>query len=278
MLKRLLVISRPVAWASTALAYLVGIGSFSNFTVLSIVELLFMLFPINFIVYGLNDVYDRKSDKINPNKDDFQGAKIRSSEIRLIKNLSISLSIIFIVISVLSGNIEHILMAATIILLVFIYSAPPLRIKARPFIDSLFAAIGYSMPILLAFTLHNSLLQIPSEYFLFLIPLIAGHSLYALRDEEYDRKAGAKTTAVFLGRKKILLLICAIYLLPIIIFSSLFLNNLFVLAIFLNSILFVTFMLIANLKSKNYVLILAACIFFSVNLIFIYFILNANLI
>ncbi len=272
MLKRLLVISRPLAWIWTIGAYLVGIGSFSNFTPLSLIEFLFMFFPINFIVYGLNDVYDRKSDRINPNKDEFQGAKVNDNEIKTIKNLCIILSIAFIIISVMSKNIEHIILASALILLAYIYSVLPFRLKSRPILDSFSSSIGYSIPILLAFTLHNSLSNIPLAYLLLIFPMMAMHAIFALRDLKYDEKTKVNTIGVYFGRTKTLIFAIIMYLIPLI-----FLNNIFLKAVFLTSILSILFVLFINIKKGDYIIPLASCVFFSINLTFIYFILNANL-
>ncbi len=271
-IKRLLTISRPLAWTWTIGAYLVGMGSFSNFTSLSLIEFLFMFFPINFVIYGLNDIYDRKSDKINPNKDDFQGAKVKDNEIKIIKNLSIMLSVAFIILAVISKNIQHIILSSSLILLAYIYSGPPLRLKSKPIIDSFFGSVGYLIPVLLAFTTYNSLSNLPLVYALLVFPLMAGHAIFTLRDRKYDEKTGTKTIGVYLGERKTLIFAVIMYLIPLI-----FLNNIFLKAVFLTSALSTVSVLVTGLKKEKYIIPLASCVFFSINLTFIYFILSANL-
>lgn len=271
MLKRLLIISRPLAWTWTIGAYLIGMGNFSNFTFYSLIEFLFMFFPINFIVYGLNDIYDRKSDRINPNKDNFQGAKIKNNEIKTIKKISIVLSIVFIIISIISKNLEHIILSSSLILLAYAYSAPPFRLKSKPIIDSFFGSVGYLIPILIAFTTHSQLSEIPLNYLLLIFPLMAAHAIFAMRDSTYDKKTTTKTIGVYFRRTKILFFAIVMYIIPLI-----FLNNLFLRSVFATSILLLTSVLITNFKKRDYITGLILCLFFSINLISIYFILSAN--
>ena len=56
--KQMFLASRPMMWPWTALMYLVGVGSFSYFSPLAIVEFLLFTFPLNFYLYGLDDIYD----------------------------------------------------------------------------------------------------------------------------------------------------------------------------------------------------------------------------
>lgn len=272
MLKRLLTISRPLAWIWTIGAYLLGMGNFSNFTILSFVEFLFMFFPINFIVYGLNDVYDKRSDRINKYKDNLQGAKIKENEIKTIKSLCLILSLVFIIISIISKNLEHMILSSSLILLAYVYSVPPIRIKSKPPIDSFFGSIGYLIPILIAFTTHSSISEIPLNYLLLIFPLMAGHAIFALRDLRYDKKTSTRTIGVYLGRTKTLIFAISMYLIPLIL-----LNNLFLRAVFAASILLLIAVLIANPKEKDYITGLVLCLFFSINLTLIYFIFQANL-
>lgn len=270
-LKRILIISRPVAWVWTIGAFLAGIGNFNNFTTLSIIEFLFMLLPINFIVYGINDIYDRKSDSINPNKDGIQGAKIKPNEIKEIKKISIIFSVLFILIAITSKNLEHIAISSTLIFFAYIYSTPPLRLKTRPFLDAIFGSIGYLFPAIIAFTTYNSISNIPFHYAILAIPLIGMHATFALRDIKYDKKDKTKTTGTFLGKKTTLILSSILYLITAIIIDEIFLKSILItLALMETTIIF------TDLKKGKYILPLISTITFVITLTFVQFILKAN--
>jgi 4-hydroxybenzoate polyprenyltransferase len=77
-------ISRPGLWFPTLWIYLVPFSLEVNFW-LEInfwMGLLFVTFPLNFLVYGLNDYNDFKADEINDRKGNFLfGAKSTQSQL-----------------------------------------------------------------------------------------------------------------------------------------------------------------------------------------------------
>jgi len=271
--KRALIISRPAAWTWTTGMFLVGMGNFSNFTIISVIEFLFMLFPINFLIYGLNDIYDKKSDRSNPYKDGIQGTKVKEKEVKQIKTISIIISISFFLVSLFSKNIWNILASGLLILGAYVYSAPPIRLKSKPIIDSIFGGIGYFVPALIAFTTYNTIDKVPWIYLILALPLIGGHLIFALRDINYDKKAKIKTTGVILGKRKTMIIVAILDLI-----TFFFMKDLFLKALLLISALSIMVMSTFILKKEKYLSILIGDIYFSLNLACVYFILKANLI
>ena len=154
--KRMLLISRPLFWIITGASYLFGLRNLTNFSYLTILEFLFFLFPLNFYVYGINDLYDLKSDRKNPRKGGAQGALLKNSELPDLKRWLFVFPILFLMIASLSLNIEHILLSTCFIFLGFAYSHRSLRFKDIPIIDSFTSSIGYALPALIAFSLNKS--------------------------------------------------------------------------------------------------------------------------
>ena len=74
-LRLLLLSSRPLSWVNTAFPFAVA-----YFVVTQridwplMVGALFFLIPYNFLMYGINDVYDYESDVRNPRKGGAEGA------------------------------------------------------------------------------------------------------------------------------------------------------------------------------------------------------------
>lgn len=106
-LKRIFEISRPFVWVWIILAYLLGMGNFGNFTLFSFIEFLLMALPLNFVIYSINDYYDRKSDVINLNKDGIQGAKVNEKEFKGIIIWNIVFSGVILIWSGLFFSLQH---------------------------------------------------------------------------------------------------------------------------------------------------------------------------
>src|ERR1700740_3520412 len=71
-LQFLLQVSRPGLWSTTALFYLMplGRGDFLHSARLWL-GLVFVLFPLSFLLYGVNDLADAEADRLNPRKGTF---------------------------------------------------------------------------------------------------------------------------------------------------------------------------------------------------------------
>lgn len=84
-----------------------------------------------------------------------------------------------------------------------VYSCPPVRLKKRPFLDSICNGICYGfLPTLVGWFIVSSWSW---SSFIICIPLFfgytAGHMLLAIPDIKDDQKFGIRTTAVILGYK-----------------------------------------------------------------------------
>ncbi len=166
--------------------------------------LVYFLLPANVFLYGVNDYWDEKTDRLNPKKRGKEHLVDAGERRALVSLLAVSmgLSALFLL---LQKDLAERLIFSSFLFLGYFYSARPLRFKAVPFLDLssnfLYAVpgvFGYyqvtgSLPpwiiILVAF-LHTSAMQLFS----------------AIPDIEYDERAGLTTTAVLLGEKASMLL------------------------------------------------------------------------
>lgn len=245
--RRMLIISRPIFWFWPLGAYLLGIGDITHFTLLSILELLFFMFPLNFYLYGVNDMYDMKSDTINPRKGDILGAKLTSSDIQDMKRFLIIFPVTFIMIVLLSFNIEHIVLSCIFILLGLMYSHKKIRLKEIPIIDTVASASIYLIPFFIAYSLHDSVFTIDPVYLILILPVMGGHALTTLIDYHVDARAGMMTTAIFLGRKKTLLFLFLCFLIPLIFF----LDNAFLITVLFFGLVWSGILLFTSAKEKQ---------------------------
>ena len=197
-LARLVHISRPVLWINTIGTGMVGIwltGRLFDLTALPIV--LWLTLPFNLLIYGVNDIYDQETDALNPRKGSVEGARIAPAEARSIAWAVALINAPFLVWFVLTlppAAVAVILLYAGVFVF---YSAPPLRFKTRPYLDSLSNA-AYALPLLIM----PAALQAPPLW-----PAVVGlmawsvakHAFDAVQDIEEDRGAGITTTATRLG-------------------------------------------------------------------------------
>lgn len=200
--KRLVLASRPLSWINTAypfaLAYLVSAGQID----LSwIIGTIFFLIPYNFAMYGINDVFDYESDLRNPRKGGAEGALIPPRMHNLVLWLALGLCLPFIVYLVVVGNWQSWLVLAVVMLAVAAYSAPPLRTKEIPVLDSITSSTHFTGPAVYGLVLAGASWN--STTWLVLIGFflwgMASQAFGAVQDVAPDRQAGIKSIATVFG-------------------------------------------------------------------------------
>lgn len=204
MLSRLITISRPVLWINTIGTSVVGIwltGALWNWDALLII--LWVTFPFNLLIYGINDIFDQETDNINIRKGGFGGAKIDPREVPWIAWGVALTNLPFLIYFGFVFSFEANVWMWAYALTFLFYSAPPARFKGRPFLDSISNA-DYAFP--LAFV-PLALGTTPNWLAVFALMAwsLAKHTYDAIQDIEEDAFVEIKTTAVFLGAKKSLI-------------------------------------------------------------------------
>ena len=200
-LKYLLKLSRPRFWFYLAGPALLGVVYASTtpsnlFDLSNVLFLLYFLIPANIMLYGINDYFDREVDKRNPKKNDKE-AMYSSS--RLVDFL-IVLSALSAVPLLMVLPQRTYLILAVFLLLSIQYSAPPLRFKTKPFLDSVSNGL-YVLPFFIGY-FYVSGKYPPTSVFLGAWAWTMGmHTFSAIPDIKPDREAGIQTTATFIGRK-----------------------------------------------------------------------------
>ncbi len=166
------------------------------------IGLFFVTFPLNFLVYGLNDFTDGKADSLNPRKGNYIfGAKLSKEELA-----NVPWQICFVMVpflayfSYLKGR-QIFLLLLFMIVVNIIYNFKPFRIKERPPLEILIQ-IGYVFTALFSILLND--LEMISWQTLLYLTLFAfqAHIAGEIMDIEPDILAEKKTTAVLIGRKK----------------------------------------------------------------------------
>ncbi|WP_245202724.1 prenyltransferase [Halorubrum alkaliphilum] len=195
----MLVLSRPRFWlylaGPVAVGVTYGIGDVSElFTPVTVALAAYFLVPANVFLYGVNDVFDADIDELNPKKTDrearWQGDRLVVAAVLL--SALLGLGTFFITPTVAWPYL------AGFLLLAVGYSAPPVRFKTTPFLDSLSNGL-YVLPGAAAYATvagaHPPLAALVGAW----LWTMGMHTFSAIPDIEPDREAGIRTTATVLG-------------------------------------------------------------------------------
>ncbi len=200
--RELLLASRPVSWINTALPYLAA--SFDQVRGLDaavVLGTLYFLIPYNLLLYGVNDLFDYESDIRNPRKQSLEGGLVAPANGRLLWLSILATNVPFvIVLAWLGGPVAAVVLLLTVGV-ALMYSAPPLRTKERPFLDSTTSALHFVLPAICGFLVTGRpLADLPWPVLAgFMTWGIASHAIGAIQDIEYDRAAGIGSIATALG-------------------------------------------------------------------------------
>lgn len=208
-------ISRPGLWFPTIWIYLVPFGDQDNFwdSYLFWLGLFFVTFPLNYLVYGLNDYNDEKADAVNDRKGNFLfGAKAPRKHLDgLLKKITIVILPFVVIFTYLSG-LKMFLLLLFMVLVNILYNFKPFRIKERPPFE-IFIQIGYVTTAFFATEL-NRLEMVPWQTLAYLsLFAFQAHIAGEIMDIEPDLASEKRTTATLLKRKKSKLLMLSILLL-----------------------------------------------------------------
>jgi 4-hydroxybenzoate polyprenyltransferase len=206
-------LSRPRFWIYTGgtyvVGYSIGMADWHAFLLPGyLAALLYFFFPANLFIYGVNDLFDEATDRINPKKGDREYRFSPADRGRLVFMIGLSLvATAFLGFAVPDPRLLFVLIG--FLFLAGFYSAPPLRFKQVPFLD--FASnYLYVMPGIYGFVLASG--GWPPSWLLLggFLHIAAMHLFSAIPDIDCDRAAGITTTAVFLGWERSLLL-CLVF-------------------------------------------------------------------
>jgi 4-hydroxybenzoate polyprenyltransferase len=208
--------SRPLSWVNTAYpfgaAYLLGSGGVDLALCLGVV---YFLVPYNLLMYGVNDVFDYESDLRNPRKGGVEGVVLLDRWHRLTLWTAALLNVPFLVALAALGTPRSTLVLAVVVFAVVAYSAPRLRFKERPLLDSVTSSTHFVGPAvfgvaLAGVPLTSTAVAALSAFFLW---GLASHAFGAVQDITADESAGIASVATWLRGAATVRLALALYVL-----------------------------------------------------------------
>src|SRR3954447_762851 len=194
--------SRPLSWINTAYpfgaAYLLAGGGVDLTFVVGVV---YFLVPYNLLMYGVNDVFDHESDIRNPRKGGVEGVVLDQRVHRLTIALAIATNVPFLVALVLLGTPVSTATLAISVFAVVAYSAPGLRFKERPVLDSMTSSTHFVSPACVGLLAAGGSFDTASVAALagLFVWGIGSHAFGAVQDIEADREGGIASVATWFG-------------------------------------------------------------------------------
>jgi 4-hydroxybenzoate polyprenyltransferase len=202
MIRQLLISSRPLSWVNTAFPFAAGyLMTTREIDLVFVLGTIYFLVPYNLAMYGINDVFDYESDLRNARKGGVEGAVLDRTLHGVTLWAVVVTNVPFLVFLVAVGSPLSWLVLAVSIFAVIAYSAPGLRFKERPFLDSLTSSTHFVSPavyglVLAGATFTPGLYAVLGAFFLW---GVASHAFGAVQDIGPDREAGIGSVATVIG-------------------------------------------------------------------------------
>ncbi|MEU2202989.1 prenyltransferase [Microbacterium oleivorans] len=200
--RQLFISSRPVSWINTAYPFAAAyLLSAREIDLVLVIGTIFFLIPYNVAMYGINDVFDYESDLRNPRKGGAHGAILDKRLHPAVLWASVLLCAPFVIALVIAGPPASWLVLGLSLLAVVFYSAPPLRLKERPFADSITSSIHFFSPAVYALVLTGAMWtpQLVLVIVAFALWGVASHAFGAVQDVVADREAAISSIATARG-------------------------------------------------------------------------------
>ena len=206
----LLQVSRPGLWSTTALFYLMPLGHADILHSRAVwLGLLYVLFPLGFLLYGVNDIVDAEADRLNPRKGTFLfGSLGAADQLAALRWKIAAIQVPFLLVFFVLTGPRILFWFAALLLAVVLYNAPRFGWKSHPPFDVLIQA-SYLLVFVLSSWL-NQAPQLPWQTFVFgAMFAMHSHIFGEVMDIEPDRLSGRRTTATLIGHVPSKLLIAA---------------------------------------------------------------------
>jgi len=157
---------------------------------------LYLTLPANLLIYGVNDLFDADTDRLNPKKRDYENLLQPRQRRGLVAAILVLNLPFLLLLPVLPHGWPW--------LLLFVvtgvgYSMPPLRAKARPVLDAAFNIL-YVAPGIAAYATLSGAQPPLAVLAAALLWCMAMHAYSAVPDIPADRAAGVPTVATLFGR------------------------------------------------------------------------------
>ena len=203
---RIISTSRPRFWIYELGPYVVGlVAALSVVPIPALVSVpviaffVYFLFPANVLIYGVNDIYDYETDRLNPKKVAYESL-LMPAEHRTMWLIVLLTTLPFVAALPFSNNPAVVFFAAFLFFAIG-YSAEPIRAKTKPLLDMFFSAGHYVATGAFGYALLSGLWPTPTALIAGMLWAMAMHAYSAIPDIRADSEAGFSTVATLLCKK-----------------------------------------------------------------------------
>jgi len=207
-------VSRPGLWFPTIWLYILPFGGQQFWTEpMFWLGLLYVTFPLNFLIYGWNDIVDYETDQLNPRKDSYLfGAKGTKTQLAELPKVIARVQLVFCLLFIIIEGWQMLALFAILGAILVAYNFPKHGLRNMPGLD-LAAQFGYLLVVPFSIMVNDLADLRYLTYFYLLLFAIQSQLIGEVMDITPDRKAGRTTTATTLGMrgtKMLIILIVAI--------------------------------------------------------------------
>ncbi|MEM9821307.1 MAG: UbiA family prenyltransferase, partial [Bacteroidota bacterium] len=204
-------VSRPGLWFATVWLYLLPTSGMDIWQSSSFwLGFVYVTFPLNFLVYGWNDIVDHSIDAVNPRKDNYWfGAKGSQRELAQLWKVIFLVQVLFFPWLIWLEGWPMLLLLLGLLSINAIYNLPEKGLRSQPPWE-LLCQVGYLLVAPFSCLLNDTAALPWFTYLYLLLFAFQSHLIGEVMDIEPDRKSGRRTTATILGVKKTKLIIIGI--------------------------------------------------------------------
>jgi 4-hydroxybenzoate polyprenyltransferase len=189
------------------------VASGGNFGIMQFFQIFMLSFPLSLYLYGINDAYDIRTDSINlRKKEGIWGQQLKEGEVAEVVKFAMISGILVFLGSILTLNVIAIASTAAFLLIMYFYSAPPLRFKSRPLLDSIVNAAYLLGPFAMGYSIFGGFGFLNPFFLLFALNFSAAHAIVAIMDVNQDKESGIGTIATEYGGRLAALFAACIFL------------------------------------------------------------------
>ena len=208
-LKLLYRTSRPRFWIYIIGPLLIALAAAGQAPTAGVyVLLLYATLPANLLIYGVNDIFDQETDRFNKKKGSYE-VLLNQRSVKLISYAIVGLQAPLLAALIVLLPVGSLAWLGLFLLTGIGYSMPPIRAKARPFIDAafniLYAALGFAAYRVLSGQQPPLVVVLASLFW-----CMAMHAYSAVPDITADKQAHTPTIATIMGAKPTIIL-CGLF-------------------------------------------------------------------
>ncbi len=201
-IKEMLASSRPLSWVNTAAPFFVGyLLAHGSINIASMIGVIYFSFFYNFLLCGVGDIYDDKSDIKNPRKNSIEEAVANKHKHKLMFYFIAGSNLPIVLYLLVTGTLASGVLLIIVIFLALSYWVKPFRFKEVPILDSINSSLHFVMPFIFGLVYGNAQSLPWPAIIAFFMWGIASHSLGSIADIKPDRARIISSIATKLGAK-----------------------------------------------------------------------------